>query len=147
MPAFLTRAETPASEAEDRSTTGRQGAHLGRGSRHAIQAEDRIDLSVGLLDVRRLVEIESALNVEFLPEKELWRRFAAARRARAQELIAIGSSSAHARAQAEKEFSLYDRIEVDERGWIRICDLELPAPKPPGKRPARVRSPKRGTLS
>jgi hypothetical protein len=64
--------------------------------------------------------------MEFLPEREFWRRFGAARRARAQELMALGIDKVAASRQAEKEFSIYDRCIVDERGWIRFEGLDLP---------------------
>jgi len=62
----------------------------------------------------------------FLPPAEHDRRFRAAMRARATELVALGISPLVARAQAQQEFSIYDCIEIDERGWIRVDGLELP---------------------
>ena len=70
------------------------------------------------------------MSMEFLPEKELWRRFAVAKRARVAELVSMGVPEATAKNQASKEFSIYDRFEVDERGWMRISDLELPGEAP-----------------
>jgi hypothetical protein len=64
--------------------------------------------------------------VEFLTEREFSRRFRAATKARAAELQGLGISADHARAQARKEFSVYDCIEMDEQGRIRIDGLELP---------------------
>ena len=64
--------------------------------------------------------------MEFLPERELWRRVAVASRARQQELVGMGSTPKSAKAQAEAEFSIYDLVEIDARGWIRIEGLELP---------------------
>lgn len=64
--------------------------------------------------------------MEFLPESEFLRRCAAARRARVEELIALGIDKVSARRQADKEFSMYDLCSVDERGWIRFEGLDLP---------------------
>ena len=76
--------------------------------------------------------------MEFLSEKELWRRFGTARRARVRELVSMGIPEAAAKAQASNEFSIYDRILVDERGWMRIEGLELSAPEVPQKGRARI---------
>jgi hypothetical protein len=64
--------------------------------------------------------------MEFLPEAELWRRVEAERRARVRELIALGIPPENARSQAMKEFSIYDLVEIDERGWVRVHGLDLP---------------------
>jgi hypothetical protein len=64
--------------------------------------------------------------MEFLPEREFWRRFVAARRARANELMALSIDKVSASRQAEKEFSMYDRCVIDERGWIGFEGLDLP---------------------
>jgi hypothetical protein len=72
--------------------------------------------------------------VELLPPAEHARRFRAAVRARAAELIALGSSPSQARRQADNEFSVYDLVVEDERGWIYLEGLDLPAPSPPQRR-------------
>jgi hypothetical protein len=85
---------------------------------------------------------------EFLPEAELSRRFRAAVAARVRELIGLGTPAADARAQARKEFSIYDLFLTDERGWVMIegLDLSAHARKPravPHIRNARATSAKR----
>ena len=69
-------------------------------------------------------------RMDFLPEKELWRLFRAARTARADELASMGIPHARARLQAAKEFAVYDLIEVNDQGEMRLHGLELPAPRP-----------------
>ena len=102
----------------------RQGARSS-----AIQAEDRPlgrGLSFGYSPQR---------SMEFLPKNELLRRFGAARRARVRELMAMGIPQANAKTQASSEFGVYDRFLVDERGWMLIEGLELPAGETSSKRP------------
>ena len=72
--------------------------------------------------------------MEFLAEREFWRRFRAATKARAAELQRLGISAQHAGAQARKEFGAYDCVEVDEQGRMRIDGLELPPIRAVGKR-------------
>ena len=67
----------------------------------------------------------------FLPEDEFWRRFAAKREARAKELVGLGISRPLARAQAQKEFEIFDRMLTDERGWIHMEGLDLSERVPP----------------
>lgn len=71
------------------------------------------------------VESERDLTVDFMPEAELWCHVARVHDRRVQELVAQGVPRPHARQQAEKEFSIYDRVEVDDRGWMRLQDFEV----------------------
>ena len=63
--------------------------------------------------------------MDFFSEDELWKHVDSARRARVRELVALGISAPSARGQALKEFGIYDRIEIDDRGWMRIDGLDL----------------------
>jgi hypothetical protein len=65
--------------------------------------------------------------MELLPPDELSRRVKALQRRRVNELVALGIARVDARRQVMKEFSVYDRIVMDERGWIAFEGLELPA--------------------
>jgi len=78
--------------------------------------------------------------MEFLPESEFTRRLTAARRARVAELVALGTPAASAKAQATKEFAIYDLLETDERGWIRVVGLDLPPAPTATRRPRRPKS-------
>jgi len=79
--------------------------------------------------------------MEFLPPREHARRFEAARKARVAELRVLGISAKQAKAQATKEFGIYDLMETDDRGWIRMNGLDLPPiARAKKRRHRRVRS-------
>ena len=63
--------------------------------------------------------------MDFLPEAEFGRRLTGAVQRRIRELVAQGLPRREARHQAEKEFSMYDLIEIDPRGWVRLSGLDL----------------------
>lgn len=63
--------------------------------------------------------------MDFLPPKDHDRRMAAAYRRRVADFRALGSTLRDARAQADKEFGMYDLVEIDDRGWVRIANLDL----------------------
>jgi hypothetical protein len=72
--------------------------------------------------------------MELLPPHELSRRVKALQRTRVNELVALGIARVDARRQVMKEFSVYDRILMDERGWICFEGLTLPyRTRTPGK--------------
>lgn len=77
--------------------------------------------------------------MDFLPEAEFGRRLTAAVQRRIRELVAQGVPRRDAQQQAKKEFSVYDLIEIDHRGWVRFFGLDLsdadlkPAPRLTGR--------------
>lgn len=67
--------------------------------------------------------------MDFLPRKAHARRMAAAYQRRVADLRALGSTLRDARGQASNEFAIYDLVEIDDRGWIRIANLDLDDPR------------------
>jgi len=78
--------------------------------------------------------------VTFLSPRELDRRLRHARQTRARELEALGVPPRLAKAQVTNEFAIYDRLVIDDRGWIHIEGLDLPPiERARGARPRRRR--------
>lgn len=64
----------------------------------------------------------------FVPEPDLHRMLAHAHRRRRRALVESGHSSREAFAITDKEFAIYDVIETDARGYVRISGLDLTGP-------------------